>query len=691
MKQLFLNVENGQVEILETPKPTIKDNYVIIQTHYSVVSKGTENSLSNFGKKNLLNKVKERPDQAKQIINKMKTDGVINTLENARNRLKEPLPLGYSGMGRVIEIGKGVTHVKKGDLVAMAGTAYHAEINRVGKNLVVKIPENIENPKFASFSALGAIALHSIHQAKVLPGESVGIIGYGLIGNILEKILTAYGSNVLVFDIKNPDFFKTNNFNYISVLNENLIQLVYEKNNGKLLDKVIIAASTDSNNPVEISTKIVRNRGRVCMLGVSKMVFDRSVFYEKEIDFSITRSYGPGRYETDYEIKGFDYPTEFVRFTEGRNIEEFLRLIESNKISLDDLVEKEIELNAIKDEYQSLLNSNYLGILIKYGQDFVPNNKIVHNTRLSNNIEGKIRVGIIGSGNFTTNILAPNLDKNKNFELISVASTGGVGLVKISKRYKVNYTTNDYKSILKDKDVNLIAITTQHNLHSKFIIEALENDKHVYCEKPLAIDLKQLESIKAAYKKTNKHLLVGFNRRYSNLIKKICENISKSKKQYIYHINTVALPANNWINDVKVGGGRIIGEAIHFIDLIGYLEKSRIESLDIIKQDLENSMINIVYSSGSIASIIYSTLGSNKYPKEILKIVDAGSIYIIENFVKLKTYGKSKTSKSLLKQDKGFLNQLDIFNEVLKNKTGYDTENIFHTHEKLLNAIEKIK
>lgn len=354
MKQVFLKVNSGEIEIIETPKPTVKKNHVIVETMYSAISPGTEGSLAKFGEKNLLQKIKERPDQAKQVLDKMRTDGIINTVESAFNRLKEPLPLGYSAMGKVLEVGEGVSHVKKDDYVAIAGTAYHSEINRVGKNLVVKISKDMDNKKETAFCALGAIALHSIHQADIQPGETVGIIGLGLLGHITARILNSYGSDVIAYDIKSNKNSQTQLLGFITANDDDALEQTLALTNNRKIDKVIITASTESNAPIELATNIIQNKGKICMVGVTKMDIDRSVFYEKELDFTIARSYGPGRYNQEYEDMGIDFPTEYVRFSEGSNISEFIRLIERKKITLDDLISKVISLNQVKEIYSSI-------------------------------------------------------------------------------------------------------------------------------------------------------------------------------------------------------------------------------------------------------------------------------------------------------------------------------------------------
>ncbi|HEY5586660.1 MAG TPA: zinc-binding alcohol dehydrogenase, partial [Ruminiclostridium sp.] len=328
MKQLFLMVNDGSVKLIDTPLPTIKDNYVLVETLYSVVSAGTERGLTSFGSKNLIQKAIERPDQVKKVLEKMSTDGVLTTIEGAFTRLHEPMPMGYSAVGKVVECGRGVTEVEKGDMVAMAGQAYHSEVNRVNKNLVVRIPNEMTDYRQGALCALGGIALQGIHQAHVVSGETVAIIGMGLVGHITARILNAYGCDVIGYDIKDKSISGTRLKAFISSNDENASDITKSLTKGRGVDKVIITAAADSNGPMDLAAEIARDKGIICMIGVTKMDIDRRPYYEKELTFTIARSYGPGRYDSNYEEKGVDYPIGHVRFTEGRNIEEFIRLLE---------------------------------------------------------------------------------------------------------------------------------------------------------------------------------------------------------------------------------------------------------------------------------------------------------------------------------------------------------------------------
>lgn len=507
MKQLFLMVNDGSVKLIETPAPTVKDNFVIVETEYSVVSAGTERSLTSFGGKNLIQKAMERPDQVKKVVDKISTDGLLTTVESAFNRLKEPMPMGYSGVGRVISCGRGVTEVSAGDYVAMVGQAYHSEVNRVNKNLIAKIPEGIKDIQQYALCALGGIALQGIHQAEVVPGETVGVIGLGLLGHITSRILHAYGCDVIAYDIVDKSFPGTTLKAFIKSDDENAEEITNSLTKGRGVDKVIITAATDSNQPMDLAAAIARDRGIICMIGVTQMNIDRRPYYAKELSFKIARSYGPGRYQSDYEEKGIDLPIGYVRFTEGRNIEEFVRLISSKRVDFSNLITHVISFEKATEAYELITTNvkqeSYIGVLLEYNDSAEKwDAKIttkregkIASKKIKNNV---VNVGIIGAGNFTKNTMLPIMKKTGLYHFKGLSTTGGIGSAQANSSFPFDYTTNEYKDLLSDKDIDLIVVSTNHNTHARFVIEALEAGKHVYCEKPLCLTLEELDNIKKA-------------------------------------------------------------------------------------------------------------------------------------------------------------------------------------------------
>lgn len=683
MKQIFLSVDSGEIKIVNTPCPIVKDNMVIVETFYSVVSAGTERTITSFGGKNLIQKAIERPDQVKKVTEKISTDGILTTMEAAFGKLKEPMPMGYSGVGKVVEVGKGVTKVSRGDLVAMVGQAYHSEVNRVGHNLIEKIPDEVEDIRQAAFCALGGIALEGIHQAEVIPGETVAVIGMGLLGHIAARILYAYGCDVIGFDVADKTLSDTRLKAFINSTDDHAADTTLSLTKGRGVDKVIITAAADSNAPIELSEAITRDRAIICMIGVTKMNLDRRSFYNKELSFKIARSYGAGRYDTSYEEDGVDYPIGYVRFTEGRNVEEFLRLLATKRLDISDLITHVFPFEKAPDAYEMLTDNSkheqYIGILLKYYQNPEKWKKTVKHTgavsrkKLSNE---KINLGLIGAGNFARATLLPIMQETGLFQFKGLATTGGSASAQANEMFSFDYTTNDYRKLLEDKKIDLIAISTQHNSHAKFIVEALGAGKHVYCEKPLCLNAEELKCIKSAYENGNGELFCGLNRRHAPLVKQIRRTLQTDKipAVYSYIANAGFIPAEHWVQDEKKGGGRIIGEACHFIDTIQSLDGSRLTGMQVNFADnaaypkKDNAVINLQFESGAVGTIIYTSMGSKKYPKEQLRVFSNGTICELNNYVSLTTYSVNKHIETKLKQDKGIRDEYRYIAEVLRGE-----------------------
>lgn len=490
MKQLFLNVKDGSTKLIDQPIPIIKENMALVESLYTIVSAGTERGLASFGGKNLVQKAIERPDQVKKVLEKLSTDGIVTTMESAFNKLAEPMPMGYSGVGRVISCGKGVTEVQAGDLVAMVGTAYHCEINRVSRTMLTKVPEELTDYRQAAFCALGGIALEGIHQAEVVPGETVAVIGMGLVGHIVCRILDAYGCDVIGYDVVDKTLPGTRLKAFIHSNDDHAADMSRALTRGRGVDKVIITAATDSNAPMDLAAAIARDRGIICMIGVTRMNIDRRPYYERELSFRIARSYGAGRYDTTYEEMGIDYPIGYVRFTEGRNIEEFVRLLTQKRVEVSDLITHEIPFEQAAKAYEMITKNpnqeRYIGVLLKYGENEEKWKNTVKNTKYVRKTSGeKIRLGLIGAGNFVRSTMLPVMKETGKYEFRGLATTGGVGGAQANDGTPFAYTTNNYKRLLADPEIDLIAVSTRHNSHARFVTEALNAGKSVYCEKPL--------------------------------------------------------------------------------------------------------------------------------------------------------------------------------------------------------------
>lgn len=705
MKQLFLNVSDGSMKLIDQPMPTVKENMALVESLYTVVSAGTERGLASFGGKNLIQKALERPDQVKKVMEKLSTDGIVTTIESAFNKLAEPMPMGYSGVGRVIACGKGVTEVQAGDLVAMVGTAYHCEINRVSRTMLTQVPEELTDYRQAAFCALGGIALEGIHQAEVVPGETVAVIGMGLVGQIVCRILNAYGCDVIGYDVVDKTMPGTRLKAFINSGDDNAADMTKALTRGRGVDKVIITAATNSNAPMDLAAAIARDRGIICMIGVTQMNIDRRPYYERELSFRIARSYGAGRYDSTYEQKGIDYPIGYVRFTEGRNIEEFVRLLAQGRISLADIITHEIPFEKAAEAYEMITKNpnheRYIGVLLKYDENDTKWQSRIENPKAKRAASGeKIRLGLIGAGNFVRSTMLPIMKETGLFEFRGLATTGGVGGAQANDGTPFGYTTNNYQELLSDPEIDLIAVSTQHNSHAKFVIEALKAGKNVYCEKPLCLTLDELTAIKEAYEQSEGELFVGLNRRHAPLIQQIKREMKTDQIPAVYDFigNAGFIPKDHWVHDEAAGGGRILGEACHFVDLIQYLDGSHLEDLTVTAASNnaypmnDNVLITLRFASGAIGNIVYSSMGSKKYPKEQLRVLSNGSVYEMDNFIRLKKYGSTKSVKEKLKQDKGIHAEYEYICKVLRGQEKNTViADAFRGQELLIKAMQKVK
>ena len=693
------------MKLIDQPMPTVKENMALVESLYTVVSAGTERGLASFGGKNLIQKALERPDQVKKVMEKLSTDGIVTTIESAFNKLAEPMPMGYSGVGRVIACGKGVTEVQAGDLVAMVGTAYHCEINRVSRTMLTKVPEELTDYRQAAFCALGGIALEGIHQAEVVPGETVAVIGMGLVGQIVCRILNAYGCDVIGYDVVDKTMPGTRLKAFINSGDDNAADMTKALTRGRGVDKVIITAATNSNAPMDLAAAIARDRGIICMIGVTQMNIDRRPYYERELSFRIARSYGAGRYDSTYEQKGIDYPIGYVRFTEGRNIEEFVRLLAQGRISLADIITHEIPFEKAAEAYEMITKNpnheRYIGVLLKYDENDTKWRSRIENPKAKRAASGeKIRLGLIGAGNFVRSTMLPIMKETGLFEFRGLATTGGVGGAQANDGTPFGYTTNNYQELLSDPEIDLIAVSTQHNSHAKFVIEALKAGKNVYCEKPLCLTLDELTAIKEAYEQSEGELFVGLNRRHAPLIQQIKREMKTDQIPAVYDFigNAGFIPKDHWVHDEAAGGGRILGEACHFVDLIQYLDGSHLEDLTVTAASNnaypmnDNVLITLRFASGAIGNIVYSSMGSKKYPKEQLRVLSNGSVCEMDNFIRLKKYGSTKSVKEKLKQDKGIHAEYEYICKVLRGQEkNMVIADAFRGQELLIKAMQKVK
>ncbi|MBX9853830.1 MAG: bi-domain-containing oxidoreductase [Cytophagaceae bacterium] len=669
MKQIIQNLKTGETILEEIPRPEIKKGHLLIKTHRSLVSAGTEKMLVEFGKSSLISKARQQPEKVNQVLDKIKADGLLPTLEAVFNKLEEPLPLGYCNAGEVIGVGEGVENFKVGDRVASNGP--HAEIVSVPKNLVAKIPDNVSYEE-ASFTVIGAIGLQGIRLASPTLGETVVVSGLGLIGLITSELLKANGCKVIGFDVDENkiQLAKQKGFQAFNPSYTDPVKTVLELTSDIGADAVIITASTKGNELISQAAKMSRKRGRIILVGVIGLELNRSDFYEKELSFQVSCSYGPGRYDEEYEKKGIDYPLPFVRWTEKRNFETILNSIANGSIDVKSLITEVIELDNFQKIYRHIGENNSIASILKYKESISLDTSISLKTNITNPTKGKISV--IGAGNFTKMIMMPVL-KKINANIRYIVSAGGVSGTYLAKKYKAEYSSTNFEDALKDKETDALIITTRHHLHANMLMKGIKAGKHVFVEKPLAIFESELEEIEKLIKDSHTSLTVGFNRRFSPFIIK-AKNILGNPSEPVnitMNINAGFIPANHWVHDRNIGGGRIIGEACHFIDLAGFIAASKAAEVmssaltKEIKEASDNVSIIVKYENGSQAVINYFSNGHKSYSKEKIEIYSQGRILIIDNFRKMKGYGCRNFSSMSNSQDKGHKEQFKKYLEFL--------------------------
>ena len=700
MKQIFQNISNGESYIEDIPLPIVKKGEILISTSYSVISPGTEKSLIKFSKSSFISKAIQQPDKVKEVFDKAKNDGPLTAIEAIKNRLNMPLELGYCNVGIVEDVGEGVLKFKKGDRVISNGP--HSEYCCVPQNLCAKVPSNVSSEE-ASFTVLASIGLQAIRLAKPSFGETFVVTGLGIIGLLTIQLLKANGCKVIGIDINSERCKLANQFGIESInLSEidNPVEYVNNLTEGRGVDGVLISATTNSDEPIHMACKLCRKRGRIVLIGVTGLNFRRDLLYKKELTFQVSCSYGPGRYDSFYEEKGNDYPIGFVRWTENRNFQAILSAFSQKSLNIYPLISKRLPFEKVLEGYE-LLNSNpdILGILLEYKIDKKDKNKskeLIHSNLRIKSSE-KLTVSVIGSGNHASRSLLPNLS-NYGALFDNFLGNKGEPLVRLGNKFKFSKVTTDKNIFFKNNKSNLIVIASRHDTHALFIKEALKSNKNIFVEKPLCLTTKDLIEIKKLTS-NNLLLMVGYNRRFSPLIKKLKNIIDefKSPKCFIYTCNSGYLDKSHWTQDIEIGGGRLLGEACHFVDLLRFLAGTSI--VHISKIEVENTniisdtfSISIKFEDGSIGTINYFSNGHRSFPKENLKVFVEGKIIELDNYRKLKTWGvKGFQNIRKFSQDKGHKNCIKAFLDAIKNgqNSPIPLEEIFEVQEKLLGLVGK--
>jgi len=665
LKQIFQDMAKGGTSLIEAPAPRVTPNNVLIDTSVSLISTGTERMLVDFGKASMIQKARKQPDKVKQVLAKAKTDGVLTTIDAVRAKLGQPLPLGYCNVGRVKKTGVGVTGFKAGDRVVSNGS--HADVVRVPKNLCAKIPVSVSD-EAASFTVVASIGLQGIRLAKPTLGESFVVTGVGVIGLLTVQMLRANGCRVLAIDFDESKLEIARGYGAQTCnpgKGENPVKAGMVLSRGAGVDGVIITASTSSSDPVRQAAHMCRKRGRIVLVGVTGLELSRDDFYKKEISFQVSCSYGPGRYDPSYEDEGNDYPLGFVRWSEQRNFEAVLDMMESGALEVESLISHRYEFESAPDAYAVLIkDKSALGILLEY-------NHSVKERHISNVVllpavkiePQKSVVGFVGAGNYASRVLIPAF-KAGGAMLHSIASSGGSSGAINGKKSGFQNATSDTKGMIENSDINTIAIATRHDAHAKLTVQALKAGKNVFVEKPLAMNMAELNDIKKAYKEADAHLMVGFNRRFApqvQIMKKLLDAVNEPKS-FVMVMNAGAIPAEHWTQDLAVGGGRIIGEACHYIDLMRFLAGSKIVSVQArrmgdhgaVEVSEDKAAIILGFADGSFGTIHYLANGGATFPKERIEVFAAGGTLQLDNFLKLTGFGwKGFKSQKRLRQDKG--------------------------------------
>ena len=670
MKQILQSLKNGSTEVAEVPCPAVKRGHLLVRSSRTLVSVGTERMLVEFGKAGWIEKARQQPDKVRMVLDKIKTDGLMPTLEAVFNKLDQPLPLGYCNVGRVMEVGSGLVGYAAGDRIVSNGK--HAEAVCVPINLSARVPDNVTDDE-AAFTVLGAIALQGVRLVQPTLGETVVVTGLGLIGLVTVQLLRAHGCRVLGLDFDPEKLEMARKFG-AEVVNlaagQDPVAAAQAFSRGRGVDAVIITASTKSNEPMHQAALMSRKRGRIVLVGVTGLELSRADFFEKELTFQVSCSYGPGRYDPNYEERGNDYPVGFVRWTEQRNFEAVLDMMSDGRLDVKPLISHRFAITDAEAAYELVGGGGpSLGILLEYPTvDQKPDGEVRRTTvELPRSAagappaRGNASIGFIGSGNYATAVLIPAF-KDAGARLRTVASSGGVSGVHAGRKFGFEATTTDTDGVFADRDVNAIIVSTRHDSHAAMVCQALRAGKHVFVEKPIALktdELRQIEAARAGCGDKPPVVMVGFNRRFAPQVARLKSLLAGAKgpKSFIMTVNAGAIPAEHWTQDRDVGGGRIVGEGCHFIDLLRFLAGERIASVRAHAMEAASGdtvSIDLGFADGSVGTVHYFANGSKAFPKERLEVFAQGRVIQLDNFRKMTGFGWPGFSKmNLWRQDNG--------------------------------------
>jgi predicted dehydrogenase/NADPH:quinone reductase-like Zn-dependent oxidoreductase len=693
MKQVLQQASTGEIAVLDVPAPKLLPGCVLVRMAASLVSAGTERASCEFGSKNLLQKARARPDLVREVINKLRRDGVFSAVAAVRSRLDQPNALGYSSSGTVVGVGEGITDLNVGDRVACAGASYavHAEFACIPRLLAARInPDSAVSFEEAAFTTLGAVALHGVRVAEVKVGDIVAVIGLGLLGQLTVQILKAAGCRVFGMDIatERAELALRLGADDVCISRDDLRDLCMSQSGGHGADAVLITAETPSSEPVDVAGEVARDRGIVVAVGTVGMDIQRKLYFEKELDFRISRSYGPGRYDAAYEQKGRDYPVGYVRWTETRNMEAFLHLLSQGKLDVKSLVTHRFPIERAQRAYDFItgrMGKPFLGVLITYPEQAEARQEfqlVGKGTAPAHASEKSMSIAVLGAGSFAMGTLLPAIKHIHGVEFVGVCAANGSHARHAAEKFGFRYCATEEQRVLDDPEINTVVIATRHHMHATQVLAALEAGKHVFCEKPLCLTEIELAEIVSAYESRmpgrHRVLMVGFNRRFAPMAVKMKAFLKQVREPLALHyrVNAGFISRDHWVNDIEQGGGRIIGEVCHFVDFLTFLAEALpievqahgITGLESYSDD--NVVVSMRFANGSLGTISYLANGDRAYSKERVEVFGGGAVAVLEDFRRLELvrHGRKQTYHSRLRQDKGHRAELEALAAAVRGR-----------------------
>jgi len=686
MKQLLQHARSGEIAVSEVPPPKLLPGCVLVRIASTLVSAGTERASLEFARKNIFQKARARPDLVLEVLHKVRRDGLLSTVSAVRSRLDQPGAPGYSSSGTIVGVGEGVTDVRVGDRVACAGAGYavHAELACVPRLLMAKIPSgSTVSFEEAAFTTVGAVALHGIRTAEAKLGDVVGVLGLGLLGQLTVQTLKAAGCRVLGMD---PVPARSHlalrlGADGVSTTSAEFLELCLQQSSGHGVDEVLITAETPSSDPVNLAAELARDRGVIVAVGTVGMNIQRKLYYEKELDFRISRSYGPGRYDSAYEQKGRDYPIGHVRWTETRNMEAFLQLLADGKLDVQALITHRFPIDKAGDAYELITQESAessLGVLITYPEYCEPlhNHPRLELVKADDAVvQGKesLAIGLLGAGSFATSTLLPAMRRIPGVRLVGVCAANGSHARHAGEKFGFEYCVTDGQQIMSDPNINAVVIATRHHLHAPQVLTALKIGKDVFCEKPLCLTEEELAEIVRTYSDLARKplLMVGFNRRFAPMAVRMKSFLDEIHEPLAlnYRVNAGSMPRDHWVQDPEQGGGRVLGEVCHFVDFLTFLRGAA--PIEVCANALANSgqyaddnlVIGLQYADGSRATITYVANGDRSFSKERLEVFGGGAVAVLDDFRRLELirHGRKQVFRSRLRQDKGHRGEWQAF------------------------------